>query len=490
MFFNSHRQRCAISVVSKSNHISSKAGRAGRSHAWSVTFIPSLLVAGVFVLSAPAARAVPSFARQMNLQCIACHTEFPILTDMGRQFKLTGYTLSAEQTDLPPIAAMLQPSFTHTQAAQPGGAAPGFSGNNNFAVTQLSLFYSGRLFGPYPTKWFGADPTSFFNKIGIFSQATYDGVAKSWAWDNVELRYANAGSFGSRAVTYGVYLNNNPTLQDPWNSTPAWTFPFSGSSLAPMPGAATLINGGMAGQVAGLGAYVMLDNHFYFDVAAYRTLSRRLQRTLGVDPADEAQIDGAAPYWRLAYTQPLGGATWEIGTFGLDARTFPGRDASAGADHVTDVGLDSMWQKSAGKHDLVALMSAVHEHARWSASQPLGAAARGSDELTEFKATLDYLYDKTYGVAAQYFNTSGSSDALAHPTSQTGSPNSSGWIFQANFLPINKRTGPAFWPRSNMKLSLQYVLYDRFDGSVTNIDGAGRRARDNNTLYLEAWIDF
>lgn len=442
------------------------------------------------MILAPWCHAVPSFARQMNMQCIACHTEFPILTDMGRQFKLTGYTLSANQTDLPPFAAMLQPSFTHTAAAQPTSAAPGFSRNNNFALTQLSLFYSGRLFGPYPTKWFGADPSSIFNKIGIFSQTTYDGVAKSWSWDNTELRYANAGSFGRRAVTYGVYLNNNPTLQDPWNSTPAWTFPFSSSSLAPTPAAATLIDGALAGQVAGLGAYAMLDNHFYFDLAAYRTLGHRLQHALGVDPTGEARIDGAAPYWRFAYTQPLGGATWEIGVFGLDARTFPGRDASAGADRTTDVGIDSMWQKPAGKHDFVALISAIHEHTRSTASQTLGEATSGSGNLTEFKATADYLWDKTYGLAAQYFTTVGSSDSLAHPTSQTGSPNSSGWIFQANFLPLNKRTGPTFWPRSNLKLSLQYVMYRRFDGAVTNIDGAGRRASDNNTLYLEAWIDF
>jgi hypothetical protein len=59
-----------------------------------------------------------------------------------------------------------------------------------------------------------------------------------------------------------------------------------------------------------------------------------------------------------------------------------------------------------------------------------------------------------------------------------------------SYLPFNKGGGPAFWPRSNVKFSLQYVAYNRFNGARTNYDGAGSNARDNNTLYLECWIVF
>src|SRR5271165_3812270 len=90
--------------------------------------------------------AVPSFARQTGLSCEACHTEFPILTEFGRQFKINGYTMSTGQTELPPLAVMLQPSFTQTNGSQPGGAAPHFANNGNMALTQASLFYAGRLF--------------------------------------------------------------------------------------------------------------------------------------------------------------------------------------------------------------------------------------------------------------------------------------------------------------------------------------------------------
>ena len=41
-----------------------------------------------------------------------------------------------------------------------------------------------------------------------------------------------------------------------------------------------------------------------------------------------------------------------------------------------------------------------------------------------------------------------------------------------------------------MKLGLQYVYYEKFDGGRTNFDGAGRNAHDNNTLFLFAWLAF
>ena len=44
----------------------------------------------VLLFSPSTGRAVPSFARQTNMQCIACHTAFPVLTEFGRQFKLSG----------------------------------------------------------------------------------------------------------------------------------------------------------------------------------------------------------------------------------------------------------------------------------------------------------------------------------------------------------------------------------------------------------------
>jgi len=446
-----------------------------------------ILVAGL-VLAPLTCQAVPSFARQAGLQCIACHTEFPELNSFGRQFKLSGYTLATGDTNLPPIAFMLQPSFTNTQKGTPGGAAPGFNNNNNLAFTQVSVFYAGRLFGPYAANIFGKDGAAFANKFGIFSQTTYDGVNDVLHWDNTELRYSDTGTIKDTPVTFGFYLNNNPTLQDPWNTTPAWGFPFSSTGLPPPTVAAgsppaPLIDGGLAQQVAGFGGYMFVDNSFYIDLAAYHTLSPQFQNDMGINPNDETQVTDLAPYWRFAYTKAVDNNSYEIGTFGLAADTFPGRDESAGRDHYLDLGFDAQAQFALEGQDITAMVSYIREQQSLGASQALGNSVNSSDNLGKFKATVDYLYDKTYGGAVQFFSVTGSEDTALYPNSATGSPNSDGEVLQLNWLPFNKGGGPSFWPKSNVKFSLQYVIYNRINGTSHN-------AWDNNTLYLEAWIAF
>jgi hypothetical protein len=234
----------------------------------------------------------------------------------------------------------------------------------------------------------------------------------------------------------------------------------------------------------------MVADTFYLDVGAYHTPGPGLQYQLGIDPTGETQIGGLAPYWRFAYVQMVGDAHWEIGTFGMAASTYPGRVQTAGEDKITDFGLDSQYQVSHGPHDITAMLSYVYEHQDWGASYALGNTSNPTDNLTSFKATLDYLYDKTFGGAVQYFLIDGSSDAAIFSGSQTGSPTSDGVILQLDYMPFNKNGGPAFWPKSNIKFDLQYVIYNRFNGARTNYDGAGSNAQGNNTLYLEAWIAF
>src|SRR5579863_10211074 len=74
-----------------------------------------LFFSGAALVATPA-QAVPSFARQTGQPCAACHTAFPELTAFGRRFKLNGYTLEGGDAKLPPVALMIMPGFTHTQA--------------------------------------------------------------------------------------------------------------------------------------------------------------------------------------------------------------------------------------------------------------------------------------------------------------------------------------------------------------------------------------
>jgi hypothetical protein len=42
----------------------------------------------------------------------------------------------------------------------------------------------------------------------------------------------------------------------------------------------------------------------------------------------------------------------------------------------------------------------------------------------------------------------------------------------------------------NMRIGLQYTLWDKFDGASTNFNGAGRNAHNNNTIFVYAWTMF
>src|SRR5215471_19740529 len=118
---------------------------------------PILVVAVVCIMGSRPAQALPSYARQTGQECAACHNGFPELTPYGRLFNLNGYTFSGGTLDVPALAAMMIPSFTHTAKDQPGGAAPGFGPNDNFAFTG-SLFYGGKI----------------LEHLGAFAQVTYD----------------------------------------------------------------------------------------------------------------------------------------------------------------------------------------------------------------------------------------------------------------------------------------------------------------------------
>jgi len=174
----------------------------------------------------------------------------------------------------------------------------------------------------------------------------------------------------------------------------------------------------------------------------------------------------------------------------MAARSYPGRDQTEGRDRLTDLGVDLQYQYLSERHDVTLLLNAIHEHQNWRASQPLELATHSTGHLWLATASLSYLFDKTFAGDLQYFVTTGSDDPLLYADSRKGSPNSDGWIFEADYLPFNKHGGPAFWPMSNAKLALQYTHYMHFDGSSKNFDGEGRNASDNDTLYLELWLAF
>ncbi|GGF26840.1 hypothetical protein GCM10011611_36080 [Aliidongia dinghuensis] len=426
--------------------------------------------AGIAFFAAPRhAQALPSYARQTGQQCAACHNGFPELTPYGRLFKLNGYVFGGGSSDLPPIAVMNFDSFTHTQTGQPGGAAPHFGQNNNFATDQTSLFYGGAI----------------ASNLGAFAQVTYDGIGRAFSWDNTDIRYARTANIAGAETVLGLSLNNNPTVQDVWNTTPAWSFPFVSSKLAPTPLAATMIEGGFAQQVAGLTTYAYWDRLVYLEAGVYRTLSPGVQRAFGAFSSANNGINGVAPYWRAAVQRDWYRNSLEAGLFGMAASVKPQRLGGFGADHLTDVGIDAQYQFLTDRNSFSLQASAIFENQNLSASgnPTLGLASNTHNTLRSLHAKASYYYDQTYGVTLGAFRLDGSADPTLYPDSPSGKPNSTGIIGELDYIPFN-HGGPSFWPWLNLKLGVQYIYYPQFDGQV------GSAATKNNTLYAFVWFAF
>ncbi len=187
----------------------------------------ALVILGVWLsLSLNQAQAVPSFQRQTGMECNACHTMFPELTPVGRNFKINGFTATKHGDKPyewpPPVSAMVQLSFTHLNRDMPTGSFdPSNRANDNVNVPQaISLFYGGRIYGEH---------------LGAFVQGTYDGVGNKFFLDNTDIRLVGKPQLFGKDLVLGLTLNNNPTVSDPLNTTPAWGFPSAAPAVALTP---------------------------------------------------------------------------------------------------------------------------------------------------------------------------------------------------------------------------------------------------------------
>src|ERR1700730_8911645 len=192
------------------------------------------------------------------------------------------------------------------------------------------------------------------------------------------------------------------------------------------------------------------------------------------------------PYWRGVFEPTFGKHSWEVGTFGLASRVVPMGMSAAGTDSFTDIGVDTQYQYLGDPHTVTVRAAWIHENHNTSASQTLGLADNSRDTLRSLNASISYIYDHTWSLTAGRFSIGGTADATLYGTF-TGSPNSAGWTTEIACLPFSEGR-PSFWPWLNMRIGLQYVLYTKFDGATTNINGAGRNAHNNNTIFAYAWI--
>lgn len=433
----------------------------------------------VLIFSARKAQAVPSFARQTGLACSSCHTNPPELTPLGRTFKLNGYSMTGikvitsppekERAGLSllsylPLSAWFEISNTGTQRPQDG------TQNWSFSIPQdVSLF----LAGAYATH------------LGGFVQATYDVQSDHFSLDNTDIRYANNRLVKGKTLVYGIDLNNNPTVEDLWNSTPTWGFPWIASPSAPTPTASAIIDGPLGLDVAGIGGYAMWNDHLYGAAMVYR--SSHLGEPLpNAGAGFDFNIQGAAPYWRAAWQQTMGNSYLEFGAYGMHMRSTP--QAITGPENIyTDYAVDAQFERVLPKwrNNLLTLRGTyIRENSDLNADFAANAAGFVPHHLNTYRVNAVYHFGYRYAPAFEYFTTTGVTDPLQLAPapltgSQNGSPNSKGYIL--NFT---------YWPVQNVRMAVQYTGYTQFNGGGTNYDGAGRNASDNNSVYLYLGLIF
>src|SRR5665213_149960 len=340
------------------------------------------------LLSVQRAYAVPSFARQTGLSCNVCHSNAPELTAFGREFKLNGYILSdvtpsekiGNAKDLIlskyiPLSFMVLVSDTAFQNVVPGtqNSTAGFP-------QQLSLFLAGGL----------------ASHFGAMAQVTYSHSSDVFAMDNTDLRYANQTTLDGKSLEYGITLNNNPGVEDLWNSTPVWGFPWisSGSSVGSI--ASTLIDGTLGADVAGVGGYSMWNKHLYTALAAYRS-----EHEGGPAPVDgvnyQYNISGAAPYWRAAWQQSWGANYLMVGTYGIAVNSHP-NSISGPLDRYIDPSFDFQYERPFGANLLDAHGTWIHERSNLGATFAAGGADAVHHTLNTFKLDSTYHWSNKYGV--------------------------------------------------------------------------------------------
>lgn len=478
--------------------------------------ILALAAAVVVSCLAQSSFALPLFARQTGQNCVACHAggQYPELTPYGRIFKMTGYTIG-ERTI--PLAAMAVISNSRVRNTTTSSDNPGsdFSKNGQTLFATASLFTGGKI----------------TDNIGGFAQITYDPYATQDAngnyhghsnADNIDLRFADRFVSPQRDLIYGLSLNNNPSVSDPWNTAAAWMQYVP----APAPSSSQFIDAntpypsyGAGGNIAGLTAYAFWNRTWYAELGAYGSSNGALSfMHAGVATADQTKLRGLNPYWRFAWNHEWGPHSLMLGTSGMSARIYD--DPTDTSDPSTthswrNMMLEAQYQYLLDPHSITALL--VFEHTRHGypgmlANQPVSfvdqlgnplANTNSVDTSNLLRAKFTYVYQAKYGGSLGYFNLTGSTntanqtagyspDTLTVTTDSTVAAPSQGVTGNFTGNPATQgMTFEAFWtPIQYVRIGAQYTAYSKFNGASTNYNGLGRNARDNNSLFIYLWAAY
>ncbi|MHB1678716.1 MAG: hypothetical protein ACYCSS_14515 [Sulfuriferula sp.] len=415
------------------------------------------------------AHAVPAFARQTGQNCLACHAggQFPELTPYGRLFKLTGYTIGKRTI---PLAVM--GVFGSTNVKGPAATGPGHTATDGTLTFDTgSLFVAGKI----------------TDKSGVFAQFTYNnysgdsGASGHVGSDNTDFRYADQMVNGDQNFIYGFDMNNNPGVQDVWNSTPAWGYNVVPISTGFGPAAVPVIDGGLAQQAIGTGAYLYWDKTVYAEISGYRT-GDGVYSFMTQGNGQQINIKGENPYLRLALTHEWGAQNIMLGYSYFDVDEYvPGMQNLT--NHYRDNTIDFQYQYLLDPHTFTVEMTRTNETVNY------GDAGAAPDTVNSMMAKASYTYEAKYGAALSYFNISNSSNNISN-TNPSFNPNAIAGEFGSQ-TGTEGWTPEVFWlPVQNVRIGVQYTMFTRVDGVANGVnpnDSFNGKASGDNQIVFYVW---
>lgn len=429
----------------------------------------------------PNAYGLPSFARQTGQKCGACHVggDWPQLTQWGRFFKLSGYTAGKSIVDKEGVFHL--PVGVFGQAGMTWAAQP------NDAQSNLVVDHNGtpQLYG-----FTGEFATKLTNFAGIFYTFEMGHEFPGWkgATGPADVRAVHFFHVGGKELLVGVDSNNSPTTQDVWNSVPTWTYPFYTSPQS-LDGPASPLIANLEAQTGSIGAYALFDRQFYVEGSFYRAATGFYRwMSAGVDfhAGDQIYLAGENPYWRAYWTRSHGPHSVMAGTFGMRARVYPDSSNPIGpTDVFTDSGFDSQYQYLGKTHKVTLRGNYVYEDRAWDAGFLLGNAGTARGNIKSVNLSGSYSYDNTWTFQGGYLMTNGNRDSTLYAISDpqgnlvTSSPKTTGYTLEVMRMITQ-----------NIQVSAQYRGFTQFNGLRRNVDGMGRSASDNNTLWLNVFFAF
>jgi hypothetical protein len=174
--------------------------------------------------------ALTSFTEQTQQPCAACHLSFGELTPYGRKFKLMGYASGKRVNPFNVNGTMAFTKISNTDSSvDPSVSLPK---NGKVLPEELNVFAAGKI-----TEQVGGNVKLTVNPVNtapLFSTSgvqTGTKVGKDIYLDNSEIRFAQSAQLNNTPLVWGVTLNNAPSTQDLWSTTPGHGFPYRSSNL-------------------------------------------------------------------------------------------------------------------------------------------------------------------------------------------------------------------------------------------------------------------